>query len=76
MPIIIENLGAIGDADILGAHRYWVRINDRVLVEYEHVRSKGAAECLRAAAKAIEDSGIKRLLKAMAEAEEPEESSA
>lgn len=51
--ITIANLGPIGRADMLGSHRYEVRINRAPVCRFEHTRSKGLADCLRRAADAV-----------------------
>lgn len=53
MPIIIENHTARGVSND-EPHRYHLRVNDRLLCTFEHVRSNGLAECLRRAADAWE----------------------
>jgi len=39
-------------------HTYAVKINQRTLVRFQHVRDAGAAECFRAAADALDRYGI------------------
>ena len=53
MSIIIHNIS--GDAfDEFGLNKYQVRINQKVIAEFDHVRSLGLAACLRMAAEAVE----------------------
>lgn len=51
--IAIVNLGPIGRADLLGPHRYELRINRAPVCRFEHTRAKGLADCLRRAADAV-----------------------
>ncbi len=69
--IAIVNLGSIGRADILGPHRYEVRINHAPVCRFEHTRSKGLADCLRAAADAVERKEIEAQVKLMSQSHEP-----
>lgn len=54
MAIIIHNISG-DNFDYTGINQYQVRINNRVIAEFQHTRSDGLAECLRLAAKAVED---------------------
>lgn len=54
MAIIIHNISG-DDFDYTGLNKYQVRINQKVIAEFEHTRSDGLAECLRKAAEAVED---------------------
>lgn len=38
-------------------HRYAVKLNNRTIVEFDHSRSSGAADCFRAAADALDAGG-------------------
>lgn len=38
-----------------GERYYDVRINDRIITQFQHRRGDGLAECLRKAAQAVED---------------------
>ncbi len=42
------------DGDI---HRYAVKLNHHSIVEFDHIRSSGAAACFRAAADALDAGG-------------------
>jgi hypothetical protein len=53
MSIIIHNISG-DDFDVTGLNKYQVRINQKVIAEFEHTRSDGLAECLRKAAIAVE----------------------
>jgi hypothetical protein len=48
--IIIHNIGG----DPLGESEYELLINNRLLTKFKHNRTKGLAECLREAAKAMD----------------------
>ena len=50
MSIIIHNIGG----NPLGVSEYELCINERCLTTFKHDRSKGLAECLREAAKAMD----------------------
>ena len=63
--IAIVNLGPIGRADILGPHRYEVRINRAPFCRFEHARSKGLADCLRQAADAVARKEAEKLVRAI-----------
>ena len=54
MAIIIHNISG-DNFDYTGINQYQVRINNRFISEFQHTRSDGLAECLRLAAKAVED---------------------
>lgn len=54
MAIIIQNISG-DNFDYTGINQYQVRINNKVIAEFQHTRSDGLAECLRLAAKAVED---------------------
>jgi hypothetical protein len=53
MSIIIHNISG-DDFDATGLNKYQVRINQKVIAEFEHTRSDGLATCLRMAADAVE----------------------
>lgn len=54
MSIIIQNISP--DAPLFGKNRYRIRINDRVICEFDHDRQiSGLAQCLRDAADAVEE---------------------
>lgn len=54
MGIIIQNMsGEDFGNDVI--NKYQVRINTKVIAEFEHWRKDGLAECLRKAADAVED---------------------
>ena len=60
MSIIIQNISP--DAPLFGKNRYRVRINDRMICEFDHDRQiSGLAQCLRDAADAVEASRNRRL---------------
>lgn len=50
MSIIIQNMGG----DSLGVCRYQLRINQKIIAEFEHSRPDGLSVCLQKAAKAAE----------------------
>jgi hypothetical protein len=54
MAIIIHNVSG-DNFDYVGINKYQVRINQKVIAEFEHTRSDGLAKCLRLAADAVED---------------------
>jgi hypothetical protein len=61
--IAIVNLGPIRGADMLGPHRYEVRINRAPVCRFEHKRSAGLADCLRKAADAVAMKEAEKLLR-------------
>ena len=63
MSVIIQNMGG----NPLGVCKYQLRINREVIAEFEHSRSDGLEECLRAAADAAKKA---RLLECMMVLEE------
>lgn len=52
--IIIHNISG-DNFDYTGINHYQVRINQKIIAEFDHKRSDGLAECLRLAADAVED---------------------
>ena len=52
MAIIIQNISG-DDASPSGVNHYQLRINQQVICEFEHDRSKGLARCLRDAAREV-----------------------
>ena len=56
MSIIIQNISGDDFGDKV-MNRYQVRINTKVIAEFDHMRPDGLAECLRKAADAIEQPG-------------------
>ena len=56
MGILIHNITGDGVPDD-APHDYVLRINDRVICRFQHVRSEGLAECLRRAADAVDAKG-------------------
>lgn len=54
MAIIIQNISG-DNFDYTGINQYQVRINNKVIAEFQHTRSEGLAKCLRLAADAVED---------------------
>jgi hypothetical protein len=53
MPIIIENITDVPTSQ--GSNQYRIRVNQKVIAEFSHMREQGIAECLRRAAEACED---------------------
>jgi len=58
MSIIIQNM----KGDALGVCTYQLRINQKIIAEFEHSRPDGLAACLRRAADAVENKGIWKLI--------------
>lgn len=54
MAIIIQNISG-DNFDYTGINHYQIRINQKVIAEFDHTRSEGLAKCLRLAADAVED---------------------
>ena len=54
MAIIVHNITE-GGIDYSGINKYQVRINQKVIAEFEHLRTDGLATCLRKAADAVEN---------------------
>ena len=54
MAIIVHNITE-GGIDYAGINKYQVRINQKVIAEFEHLRTDGLAVCLRKAADAVEN---------------------
>jgi len=50
--VIITNVSE--NDDLEGENDYILRINDRVIASFKHIRSEGLAACLRRAADAAE----------------------
>jgi len=50
MSIIIQNMGG----ETFGVCRYQLRINQKIIAEFEHSRPDGLSVCLQKAAKAVE----------------------
>ena len=58
MPIIIENISIHAHAE--GINQYRLRINEKLIVEFEHDRSyNGLSQCLRDAAEAVDALGYR-----------------
>jgi len=53
MPIIIENITDVPTSK--GSNKYRIRVNQKVIAEFYHMREEGIAECLRRASEACED---------------------
>lgn len=53
--IAIINIGGGNPDDPGGWRDYVVQINHRVVARFQHKRSEGLAECLRKAAKAVDE---------------------
>jgi len=53
MPVIIENISPHDRPDSQ-PHDYRLRINAKLITNFQHVRDRGLAECLRAAADAVD----------------------
>ena len=53
MPIIIENITDVPTSK--GSNKYRIRVNEKVIAEFNHIREEGISECLRRAAEACED---------------------
>ena len=53
MPIIIENITDVPTSK--GSNKYRIRVNQKVIAEFYHMREEGISECLRRAAEACED---------------------
>ena len=53
MPVIIENISP-RDRPNSQPHDYRLRINAKLITNFRHVRDRGLAECLRAAADAVD----------------------
>ncbi len=51
MAVIIQN---VSTGPMTGNQHYVVRINERHITEFDHIREDGLAECLRKAAAAVE----------------------
>ena len=61
MSIIIQNMGG----SPLGVCKYQLRINEKIIAEFEHSRPDGLATCLKKAADAAEKAkweGVRELL--------------
>jgi hypothetical protein len=58
MSIIIQNMG--GPVD--GVCKYQLRINQRVIVEFEHDRRDGLSACLNKAAEAAEQERVREVI--------------
>lgn len=56
MGILIHNISGDGTPDYM-PHDYVLRVNSKVIVRFQHVRCDGLAECLRAAADAVDAAG-------------------
>lgn len=52
MSVIITNVSDHDDLE--GPNQYVLRINERIIANFDHVRSRGLGECLRAAAAAAD----------------------
>lgn len=62
--IAIVNITRPG-ADPAGNHLYEIRINRTPVARFRHVRAKGLAECLRAAAAAVEAEDARAMIRAL-----------
>lgn len=60
MPVIIENISPHDRPDS-EPHDYRLRINGKVIAHFRHVRERGLAECLRAAANAAGRAALKEM---------------
>lgn len=59
MSIIITNI-SLQNSPKIGKNKYQLRINERVICEFEHDRKiEGLAQCLRDAANAVDDTTTK-----------------
>ena len=67
--IAIVNIGAVDGADEAGMHRYSVRINQREICQYEHMRSRGLAACLTRASMAVQAADAEQIVRLMQEAD-------
>lgn len=63
MALWIQNISPEGTSED-EPHTYNLNINRRLLCTFTHVRSDGAAECLRAAADALDDAEWKEAMTA------------
>jgi hypothetical protein len=52
MPLIIENISPAPRRDS-EMHDYRIRMNDKVLIHFQHRRSEGLAKCLLQASRAL-----------------------
>lgn len=52
--IIIHNISK--KYSTIGWQRYEVKINDQVICKFDHFAPKGLVDCLKSAAKAVEES--------------------